>query len=271
MVVIRMKPSTHKPTERVLNILQILAEHREGITLTEIAKSIHAPKSTIYPIIQTMLERKFIHLDRSTLKYTLGISTFGIGASYSHNEEIVDFIKMEMNLIVNQIGETSQMGILDEGNVFYLLKEDPDKHNDIRLVSYVGKRLPAYCTALGKALIYQYSIDELKLLYPDGLHKFTENTITDFVSLKEQLEIVKVDFIASEIEEITKHLCCYAVPLHANGKPVAAISISIPTFRLTEEKIILTKELLLQAKEKIEAYFSTVPFEVDWGFPQIRN
>lgn len=71
MVVIEMKSSTHKPTERVLNILQLLSEKRDGITLTEIAQSIHAPKSTIYPIIQTMLDRKFIHLDKSTLKYTL--------------------------------------------------------------------------------------------------------------------------------------------------------------------------------------------------------
>lgn len=266
-----MKHSAHKPTERVLNILQLLAEKQEGITLTEIAQSIKAPKSTIYPIIQTMLERKFIYLDKATLKYTLGISTFGIGASYSHNEEIIDFIKNEMNNIVNRIGETSQMGILDEGNVFYLLKEDPDKHNDIKLISYVGKRLPAYCTALGKALIYQYNLDELKQIFPEGLKKITEHTITDYVSLKDQLKKVQREQIASEKEEVTKHLCCYAVPLHANGKPVAAISVSIPTFRMTEEKNELSKELLLEAKEKIEAYLSTVHFEVDWGFPQIRK
>src|SRR5690554_3473000 len=100
-----MNQSPHKPTERVLNILQLLAENREGVTLTEIAQSINASKSTIHPIIQTMLERRFIYLDKSTSKYTLGISTFGISASYSYNEEIVEFIKKEMNYIVNAIGE----------------------------------------------------------------------------------------------------------------------------------------------------------------------
>ncbi|MFD1347838.1 IclR family transcriptional regulator [Oceanobacillus caeni] len=260
-----MKSSTHKPTERVLNILQLLSEKRDGITLTEIAQSIHAPKSTIYPIIQTMLDRKFIHLDKSTLKYTLGISTLGIGASYLNNEEMIKFIKKEMNYIVNRIGETSQMGILDGGNVLYLLKEDPNKDNDIRLVSYVGKRLPAYCTALGKALIYQYNKEELQLLFPEGLKRFTKNTVTDFDTLEKQLKKVKIDYIASEIEEITKHVCCYAVPLNVNEKPVAAISVSIPTFRITKEKIELTTELLLHVKDKVEEYFSAVNFEVDGG------
>lgn len=258
MVAIIMGSTTHKPTERVLNILELLSITPEGITLTEIAEAIQAPKSTIYPVLQTMLERKFIYLEKASLKYTIGISAFCIGASYSRNKLVLDFVKKEIEYIVRNIGETCQMGILDEQNVLYVLKEDPEKNMDIRLVSYIGKRIPAYCTALGKALLHSYDIEEIKSFYPEGLTAITKNTITDFKILEDQLKSIREGHIATEVEEVTEYLRCFAVPLTAKGKTIAAISISMPTFRATEDKIRLATDLLLSGKEKIDSYFSTI-------------
>ncbi|ADK13166.1 MULTISPECIES: IclR family transcriptional regulator [Clostridium] len=243
----------HKPTERVLNILNLLSVKPKGLTLTEISEAIDVPKSTLYPIIQTMLERNFLSLEKSSLKYSIGISTFCIGASYSRNKNMLDFIQKIMKNIVSTINETCQMGILDGYNVLYILKEDPIKDIDIRLISYVGKRIPAYCTALGKALLSEYNIEEIKTLYPDGLKPITKNTITDFSVLEEELKKIRETHVATEVEEVTEFLRCYAVPLTSKGKTTAAISISIPTFRATEEKNKLAIELLLKAKEQIDA------------------
>ncbi|OAA88373.1 IclR family transcriptional regulator [Clostridium ljungdahlii] len=244
---------THKPTERVLNILNLLSVKPKGLTLTEISEAIDVPKSTLYPIIQTMLERNFLSLEKNSLKYSIGISAFCIGASYSRNKNMLDFIQKIMKNIVSNINETCQMGILDGNNVLYILKEDPIKDIDIRLISYVGKRIPAYCTALGKALLSEYSIEEIKTLYSDGLKPITKNTITDFSVLEEELKKIRETHFATEVEEVTEFLRCYAVPLISKGKTSAAISISIPTFRATEEKNKLAIELLLKAKEQIDA------------------
>ncbi|AKA71590.1 IclR family transcriptional regulator [Clostridium scatologenes] len=243
----------HKPTERVLNILNLLSINHEGLTLTEISDAIDIPKSTLYPIMQTMLERNFVSLEKNSLKYSIGISAFCIGASYSRNKYMLDFIQKIMKNIVSSIDETCQMGVLDGNNVLYILKEDPIKDMDIRLISYIGKRIPAYCTALGKALLSEYSIEEIKLLYPDGLKPITKNTITDFSILEDQLKEIKETHVSTEVEEVTEFLRCYAVPLASKGKISAAISISIPTFRATEEKNKLAIELLLKAKKQIDA------------------
>lgn len=243
----------HKPTERVLNILNLLSINHEGLTLTEISQAIDIPKSTLYPIMQTMLERNFVSLEKNSLKYSIGISAFCIGASYSRNKYMLDFIQKIMKNIVSSIDETCQMGVLDGNNVLYILKEDPIKDMDIRLISYIGKRIPAYCTALGKALLSEYSIEEIKSLYPDGLKPITKNTITDFSILEDQLKEVKETHVSTEAEEVTEFLRCYAVPLVSKGKISAAISISIPTFRATEEKNKLAIELLLKAKKQIDA------------------
>lgn len=243
----------HKPTERVLNILNLLSTNPQGLTLTEISQAIDVPKSTLHPIMQTMLERNFAYLEKNSLKYLIGISAFCIGASYPRNKYMLDFIQKIMKNIVSSIKETCHMGILEGNNVFYILKEDPIIDMNFHLISHVGKRLPAYCTALGKALLSQYSIDEIKALYPDGLKPFMKNTITDFAVLEDQLKKIRETHIASEVEEVTEFLRCYAVPLMSKGKITAALSISIPTFRATDEKNKLAIELLLKAKEQIEA------------------
>lgn len=243
----------HKPTERVLNILNLLSINPKGLTLTKISEAIDVPKSTLYPIMQTMLERNFVSLEKNSLKYSIGISAFCIGASYPRDKYMLDFIQKIMKDIVSNIDETCQMGILEGNNVFYILKEDPVKDMHFRLISHAGKRIPAYCTALGKALLSDYSIEEIKALYPDGLKAATRNTITDFAVLEEQLKNIRQTHVATEVEEVTEFLRCYAVPLTSKGKTTAAISISIPTFRANEEKNKLAIELLLKAKEQIDA------------------
>lgn len=242
----------HKPTQRVLNILNLLSTNPNGLTLTEISETLDIPKSTIYPIMQTMLKSNFVSIEKGTLKYSIGISAFRIGSSYSRNKYILDFIQKVMKNIVNNINETCQMGILDGNNVLYILKEDPKKDMDIRLISYIGKRIPAYCTALGKAILAQYDIEKIKSLYPNGLKPITKNTITDFHTLKKQLDIIRKTNVAKEYEEVTEFICCYAVPIQLKNNTTAALSISIPTFRINKEKEKLAIQLLLDAKDQIQ-------------------
>lgn len=229
----------------------------DGLTLTEISKAISVPKSTLYPILQTMTDQNYIHLGKDSFLYKLGISTFCIGSSYSQDEYMLEFVKPIMKNVVAEIKELCQMGILEGNNVLYVLKEEPEVGLDIRIISRVGKRIPAYCTALGKALLSNYDIEEIKNLYPEGLIPYTENSITDFDILNHQLSVIRNEHIANEHEEITKGLYCYAVPLESNGNVIAALSVSIPKFRATTEKIELVTELLLNARRQ----FANVNFK----------
>lgn len=256
-----MKKTEHRPTERVLDILELLSSNSEGLTLTEIATSIEAPKSTIYPIIHTMSKRKFIYMDKNTGKYIVGISSYCVGVSYTNNMNVLEFIKLQMEHIVNCSGEICQLGILDTDKVLYIAKVDSDE--PIRLVSSVGKRLPAYCTALGKALLCDKSIDELKVLYPNGLEAYTENTITDFDELYSQLVQAKIDMFTSENSEINDYTYCIAVPLFKDSEIIAAISVSVPSFRSTDEKLKLIKNLLLESRLKIETFFRENNIDTD--------
>ncbi|MCF2628568.1 MAG: IclR family transcriptional regulator [Fusobacterium mortiferum] len=248
----------HKPTKRVLDILDILATTTKGMTLTEISKAIDSPKSTLHPIVQTMVQNKYIFFDENTYKYFIGIKTFCIGSSYTNNLDLLDIIKKEMKYIVEKTNEICQLGILNKDKVLYIAKVDSERA--IRIISNVGKELPAYCTALGKALLCNENIDSLKELYPEGLKKYTENTILNFEKLYEELQKIQKESIAFEFSEIMEDLVCVATPLKIEDNHiVAAISISIPSFRINDKKLIEIKDILLQSKEKIEAILKLNP------------
>lgn len=248
-----MKNKEHNPTLRVLNILETLASNPEGLTLTQIAEIINSPKSTILPIIHTMANRKFIFFNEKTYTYTIGISSFCVGSSYTSNMNALQFIKSEMEYVVKKTDEICQMGILDGGEVLYVAKVDST--NPIRILSSVGKKLPAYCTALGKAMLFNYSKEELNNLYPEGFKAYTKNTITDFDILYKQLEEIKQTKVATEYGEVNEDSSCISVPLINNNKIIAAISVSTPSFRLTQEKSEQIISYLLNAKKKIEIFF----------------
>lgn len=252
----------HRPTSRVLDILILLSNCAEGLTLTEIANSIGVPKSSISPYIHTLHERKFIAINRQNSKYVIGINSFLVGSAYLKNLNVLPVIKEEMQYIVNKCYETCNLGIIDQENVLYI--EKVDSPESIRLISYVGKCLPAYCTALGKALMCDYSEDKLRNLYNNELKAYTKNTITNFNVLSEQLRNVQKANFAYENEEVMDQLICIAVPIRKNGQVAMAISVSIPIFRRTPEKITLVKKLLIQAKDKIETLLDKLNIDISY-------
>jgi len=253
--------SEHRPTSRVLDILELLSSTSDGYTLTEIADAIGTPKSTIFPVIHTMNQRDFISISKQTSKYIIGINSFAVGSSYLQNLNSLNFIKEEMRHIVDKSFETCQLGILDKGDVLYIAKID--SLEPIRLISSVGKRLPAYCTALGKALLCDYSISDLETLYSNGLKSYAKNTITNLNVLHNQLVNIHESNIALECEESTNHIKCIAIPVRKDNKIVIAISVTIPIFRETPEKIELITKLLVQAKNKIELLFNNLNIDIN--------
>jgi DNA-binding IclR family transcriptional regulator len=241
----------HNPTLRVINILELLDEHPEGLTLTELSEKTDIPKSTISPIIYTLQNKNYIIVDKSSNKYKLDIKSFTLGKSYLLNLNSIDVIKKEMEDIVKICNETCQLGVLIDFDVLYLAKVDPNQ--PIKLVSSVGKKLPAYATALGKALLSDYSDSEIINYYKKhNLEPITKNTITDINELLKQINEVRKGKVAYDYAEINEDIGCRAVPLRKDGKIVAAISVSFPLYRATKDRIELIEKTLLEKQTVIE-------------------
>jgi IclR family acetate operon transcriptional repressor len=141
------------------------------------------------------------------------------------------------------------MVLLDRNEVVYIDKVETDQHpSGLRMASRVGLRNPAHSSAVGKVLLAHFSEEELNNFTKEkGLLKRTENTITDPGRLREHLSIVRAQGYAIDDEENEKGIRCVAAPIYNEvGKPVAAISISGPAFRITKKVIqeSLKKEVI---------------------------
>ena len=118
-----MATTEHRPTERVLDILELLSNSEDGMTLTELSKALNAPKSSIMPLVHTMTARNFIYMQKNTLRYFIGVATYSVGITYNNRKTSLQFIQQEMSNITTQTNETCQLGIQSRNMVLYIAKK----------------------------------------------------------------------------------------------------------------------------------------------------
>jgi DNA-binding IclR family transcriptional regulator len=245
-------PEEHQPTLRVMKILELLAAAPGDLSLTEIASGIGASKSTVQPVVRTLAKRNFITFHEKTYRYSTGIAAYCAGAPYAAGKTLFSFIKTVMEDIARTSGEICQMGVLDNAEVLYVAKVESDQ--TVRIASHVGKRLPAYCTALGKALLSSKTHEEILRLYPQGFTPHTPRTVKNIEALEKQLQDVRKRGVAYEQGEMVEQTECIAVPLAKEKTLFASLSVSIPAFRSNPKKKTEITALLSEARAKIESY-----------------
>jgi DNA-binding IclR family transcriptional regulator len=156
--------------------------------------------------------------------------------------------------LAEKTGETAYMVVLDGSEVVYIEKiESQQLTGGLKMASKVGSRNPLHSCAVGKTLLSFFPEQELdRLIREKGLSRRTVNTITEPEKLKEQLRVVRTQGYAVDDEENEEGIRCLAAPVFdEKGRPVAAISVSGPAFRVTKKVLqqVLRKEVTEAAKE----------------------
>lgn len=246
------KSEHHRGTERIIDIFELLTDiENVGLTLTEISEKLNAPKSSILPMLRTLVSRGYLHCNQVNQKYFLGYKLYEIGTKYLNKKNTVDDALYEiMQNVVHACGETVALGKLDTGDILYVQKID--LFEKLRLYSAIGRRLPAYSTSLGKALLSDKSREEIDQLYPEGMYPLTQNTITDPNVLFEELQQVKKTGFAFDCEESVYFVRSIAVPIKDSSSILYGlqVNISIADYSLEKEQYI--KKILSDAKRKME-------------------
>ncbi|WP_320130232.1 IclR family transcriptional regulator [uncultured Sphaerochaeta sp.] len=263
-----MVSSEHRTTERILDILETVSKHPDGMTLSEIGRALNAPKSSIFPLINTLNSRKFLTYNKREQRYFLGESIFILGNRYVNETTIIERIRKVLFAVCEQIQETLYFGILSDLDVLYLIKAD--EYSKFRVVSNPGNKLPAYSTGYGKALLSQFSEDEIRAFYPENtLKPITEHTIKTVDELNKQLTEIRRTGFSYEKGESTVGIQCVGIPVCHEGKILAGISIAVPEFKYNQERENQFKELLIKAKQEIEHIIATNRNQ--WNYSDIEG
>lgn len=224
-------------TLKALDVLEYLASVGEATGVTEVSRQVGLDKSTTYRILVTLEHRGYVAQDELTRKYRLGFKFLELYQSASGPMELKKVAGPVLDKLVRDCNETSHLGILDKGEVFYL--ESRECFQLMKVASHVGLRNPIHCTALGKALLAVLPEEEVELLCKEkGLKRFTDHTLTSLAKLKKELEKIRKSGYAVDNQELYYGTRCLAAPVRNHeGKVIAAVSIAGPSNRVTPDKI----------------------------------
>ena len=232
-----MEEKINKSIDRALQILELFSMEKPVWGITEISKALNMYKSNIHHILTTLAKRGFIKKDINTEKYHLSIKYFEMGSIVIKNMDLRKIALPYIEKLFREFNETVHLGVLDEGRVVSIEREESRQG----LYSHieVGKSAPLHCTAVGKVIMANLSIEKLNLLLSGKkLTKYTGNTITNKEALLEELKKIRKEGYAIDNMEHEEGVRCLAAPIRNHrGEVNASLSISGPAFRMDRKDI----------------------------------
>lgn len=254
-----------KSASRTVDLLEVLAARGDRpARLRELAEELGVPRSSMYALLQTLIERGWVRTDATGSLYGIGIRALLTGTSYLDSDPRVRAVRPFMEEASEALGETIHLGRLDRGDVVYLATRE--SHEYLRTLSRVGRRLPAHVGALGKALLAERPDGELPV--PDGeLERHTPRTHPDRAALVADLAEVRERGYAIDREEGVTGIAGFGFALRYDSPATDAVSCSVPVARLTGEHEARVVAVMREIRDKIEA---TTPHATEPGAPAWR-
>lgn len=212
-----------KSADRVLEILAYVAQF-QPVSPSQIRKELEIPKSSLHGLLETLSMRGFLDQTPDG-EFRIGLGAFEVGSAWHANVDLTHSAAASLRALVRSMNQTGHVGVLSGRDIIYTLKEESDQ--PIRLVSAVGKRLPAHATALGKVLLGALTDDEIHALLGDPLPVLTDSTIRECRALIKVVHEAQKRGYAVDRGESTLGVTCFAAPiLDMHNRIAAAISLS---------------------------------------------
>jgi DNA-binding IclR family transcriptional regulator len=219
---------------RALQVLIAVSELGEA-DLTTVARTVGLHPTTTLRMLESLRSRDLVRQRRGL--YEIGARAFEIGSTFLHRKPLAQEAQALVDELARRVNETASFGILDNGEVLYLAIAPGER--ELGIQSTPGGRHPAYCTALGKALLAHLPWETAEpILRTHPPVRLTPSTLVEMAELRREFARIVRQGFAVDNEERVPGVACVAAPIRdQTGSVVAAISISGPRLRLTNRRI----------------------------------
>jgi len=236
--------TTKKPREnsgqvqslcRALSILNVIADEDRGMTMTDIAQRASFPLSTTHRLLTTLQHERYVRFDNEQSLWMMGVQAFIIGNAFVRSRDIIATSRPHMIGLMEKSGETVNLAVADQGECIYLAQVECRQM--MRVQAKPGSRVPMHSSAVGKALLSAMpEAKARKFLFMRELERGTDKTVVDLKALCTEIEAVRRDGYAFDDEEHCIGLRCVASVIYDEfGEPMAAVSLSGPLARISDE------------------------------------
>jgi DNA-binding IclR family transcriptional regulator len=241
-----------KSLRKAMRILECFSLQESRLSLTDIARKVGLPLSTTHRILATLRSVGLVEQEGDRDLYRLGLKLLELGSMVLANMEVHREALPFIEELSRESGETVHLGVFDGSQVVSIEKMD-SPHGLASNVT-VGKGAPAYCTAVGKALLAFQPEPVVEHVSRKGLTRYTLRTITDPARLRKELEKIRTSGYAVDDEEHQPGVRCVAAPIrNFSGNVIASLSISGPASRITKEAIPSLAQRVREVAGKLSA------------------
>ena len=225
------KRSGHtQSVSRALRLLSRLSEESNGMTLSELARSVGLAPSTAHRLLTTLQLERFVRFEDS--RWLVGVQAFNVGSSYLRARDVCFMARPYLRMLMQDTGETANLALIEEDDLVYLAQVESSQM--MRALARPGVKAPWSCSAVGKACLAFMSRPEAeRLVREQGVVQMTAKSHVTTNTLWEDIAKVQGQYFAFDDEEHAPGLRCVASPIFdSSARVIGALSISGPSVRV---------------------------------------
>jgi IclR family acetate operon transcriptional repressor len=248
--------------ERAVAIIEIVANHSDGISLAQLSSQLGLNNTTAFHLIKTLLKLGIVAQDTKTKHYHIGSRLFMLAAGALNETTLLSLATPVLERLSRDTGETTHLAVRSHHAIVVIARTAAT--GLLQLSGGAGATRPAHATAIGKVLLAAMLPEDLEhLLATLPLPPITTKTITDRDELRRELEQIRKHGIAYDKGELDQDVKCVAMPVYDfAGRCIAALGISGPVWRMNAK-------LLQQKTRQLHAAASALSAQL--GFNDRRS
>lgn len=229
-----MPDSVLQTVDRALQIIEMLG--REAMTAKDIQMKLDLNKTTVHRLMMTLLNRGFVERNEATGIYQIGLKLIEISSIRLNQIELKTEAVPFLHQLANKVNQSVQLAILDENQAVFI--EKVEKYQSFHMYCQTGKRIPLYCSAVGKCLLLDKSdVDIRSLLDSVPMNRFTSLTLTNTEDVLEMIHLGRKEGFTRDNAEHEPDVYCVAAPIFDyRGTIVASASITGFDHKIFEEE-----------------------------------
>jgi IclR family transcriptional regulator, acetate operon repressor len=250
--------------ERTLGILELLAQHGEGMELAAVADQLNIPRSAVHRLLVDLVRLGYVRQTRGHGDYLLTTKLVSMGLSYLSNSGIVDIAQPLLNRLAEVSGELVRLSVVDGNRLTWVaraqgarqgLRYDPDMGSDARLS----------CSSSGWAWMSTLQDDEaLALVAQQGIGQpadFGPAAPTSLQAVLEAVQATRQTGYSVTTDTYSLGLSAMSAPVRFAGQPaIGVLTIAGPTVRFTPERMQALAPELLSTASQLAAASGASPF-----------
>jgi len=211
---------------RGLSVLRLFSRTRRVVTLPEIVRELGVPRATAFRLAHTLEADGYLQRTPHSNSFQLGLNVLSLGFEYLGSLDLLDIARPSLEDLRDRLDLSVHMGVRDGADVVYIVSL-PSQHR-LRSNVSVGTRSPAHANSIGRATLFDHSLDALRALYRGvRMAPYSEQTPTTVEALYHCLDEERQQGYVSWRSAIIPGIATVSAPIRdAEGRIAAALNIS---------------------------------------------